>query len=238
MAGQSNMSGRGVLSELPTFQYSYKVKNYANDGNWKDAVEPIDIATNQVDSVSADTSPAVGAGPAMAFGNALAPLLPYREIGLIPCAKSATDIASWQKSGLSRTTLYGSMVARAIEAQAAGPVKGLIFYQGESDADDATAAANWATSCLAMITDLRADIAVPDLKVIVTKLHIDPGNAGPHWATVQTQQDTLHGALDGDVALVDASDLVGKVGDAVHLSTASQVTLGQRYAAAMAALLG
>lgn len=236
LAGQSNMSGRGLLTELPTFPLAYKVKNYANDGTWKDAAEPIDSDAGQIDSVSADSTAA--ASPSLSFGNELARLRPYNEIGLIPCAKGSTSITDWQKSGLSRSTLYGSMVARALEAAETGPVKGLFWYQGESDANNSSNASNWAALFLAMVADLKADIGVPDLKILVTKLHPDPGTWGAHWATVQAQQDSLDGALDGDVAVVDASDLAVKPGDAVHISTASAVTLGMRAASAMQGLIG
>jgi len=236
LAGQSNMSGRGNLGELPSFPYHYKVKNYANNGTWKDAVEPIDSSSGQVDSVSEDDNAA--ASPGLAFGNALASLLPYHEIGLIPCATGGTTIANWQKSGTSRSTLYGSMLARAQEASAAGPIKGLLFYQGESDANNSTAASNWGTSFLAMVNDLRTDLELPDLKVIVTKLHADPESLGDYWSTIQAEQEALDGELSGDVAVVDASDLDTKPGDPVHLRTSSLVTLGERYAATMYELLG
>ena len=63
----------------------------------------------------------------------------------------------------------------------------------------------------------------------------DPGDpAYPYHAQVQAAQAGMSGT---GIAVVTAADLAGKSGDAVHLTTASQVTLGGRYATAMQALL-
>lgn len=236
LAGQSNMVGQGNLGQLPTFPYAHKVFNYANDGVWKQAAEPIDSAVGQIDSVSADVGAAASSG--CAFGNALVSLRPRITVGLIPCAKGSSTIASWQRSGTSRATLYGSMLARINEARAQGVFGGLIFYQGEQDAASSSAASNWAASFLAIYDNLCADLVLPNMPAIVTELAPDPGTAGAYWATVQAQQRGLHGARDGNIACVSAADLTPISGDPVHIDTTSLVTLGQRYAVAMHGLLG
>jgi hypothetical protein len=75
-----------------------------------------------------------------------------------------------------------------------------------------------------------------DLKFIVTELGPNPGGFD-NWSTVQAQQQSLDGARSGNVACVSAADLTGKPGDEIHIDTASQIILGQRYAAAMNGLL-
>lgn len=233
IAGESNPSGRGNLGQLPTFDYQYKVKNYANDGTWKAAVEPIDSNSGQVDSVSSDSIAA--ASPALAFGNKLSEFRPYNEIGLVPCAKGATTMANWTKSGLSRSTLYGSMVARALEAKAAGELKGVFWWLGWNDAENSSAASNMATNLLSMFTSLRTDVSEPDLKSVV--IGLQDGHTATYRDTINSQLASLDGELSGDIAFVSAAGVPVIAGDTVHVATAGLVTLGEAAAVAMQGLL-
>jgi hypothetical protein len=232
LAGQSGMSGRGVLSELPVFANYTKVMTYANSGKWVYATEPVDSEAGQVDAVSSDTSP--GAGPGLSFGSAIYDLRPGRYVGLVPCAKGATGIDAWARN-LSRTTLYGSMIARAQEAAGSGSIKGLLWYQGESDAIDLTLANAWAGKFTQFVADVRSDLGA-SIKMVMTVLGPDPSDAFyPAWSTMIANQQSI--TLPGGVARVTANDLTAQTASKDHLTTASQVALGQRYAAAMAALL-
>lgn len=234
IAGESNPSGRGNLGQLPSFAYDYKVKNYANDGVWKAAVEPIDSASGQVDSVSSDATAA--ASPALAFGNKLASIRPYNEIGLVPCAKGSTTMANWTKSGLSRSTLYGSMVARANEAKAAGQLKGVVWWLGWNDAENSTAASNMATNLLSMFTSLRTDVSEPDLKFVI--IGLQDGETATYRDTINSQLSGMDGGLSGSIAFVSATGVPVISGDEVHVATAGLVTLGEAAASAMHGLLG
>jgi hypothetical protein len=238
-AGQSNMSGRGLQSELPpAFAYGNRVKLFTNAWTWADGYEPTDDETGQIDTVSIDTQ-TNKASSGMSFGSTLAGLRVPNTIGIVPCAKGATGlIADWQRN-LSRSTLYGSMVARLKAARAFGAVKGIVWYQGEHEANsERTDLANsYAADWLAWAQDVCDDMDDQDLKFIVTELGPNPGGFD-NWSTVQAQQRSLDGARGGNVACVSAADLTGKPGDEIHIDTASLIVLGQRYAAAMNGLLG
>ena len=231
LAGQSNMSGRGVLAELPIFRNYPKVLNYSNAGRWIAGAEPIDKAVNQVDAVSDDGSSAL-VSPGMSFANSIYDLRPGRSVGLVPCAKGATSMEQWSRS-LSRSTLYGSMIARANEAAANGALKGLLFYQGESDTGNTSLANGWGGKFLQFVNDVRFDLG-DGLKVVFTVLGPNPNDLVnfPAWDTLVANQLALQ--IPSGVARVSANDLAAPT---EHLSTASYVTLGQRYATAMANLL-
>lgn len=233
VAGESNPSGRGNLGQLPDFAYDYKVKNYRNSGSWADAVEPIDSNSGQVDSVSSDSNAA--ASPALAFGNKLASLRPYNEIGLVPCAKGSTTMANWTKSGLSRSTLYGSMVARLNEAKAAGQLKGVFWWLGWNDSSNSSAASNMATNLLAMFTSLRTDVSEPDLKFVI--IGLQDGHTATYRDTINSQLASLDGELSGSIAFVSAAGVPVISGDTVHVATAGLVTLGEAAATAMHGML-
>lgn len=64
LAGQSNMSDRGAITDLPAKDriVDQRVRLYGTDGGWHHALDPLDDATDQVDAVSANKEAAVGPG--------------------------------------------------------------------------------------------------------------------------------------------------------------------------------
>lgn len=229
LAGESDMSGRGDLGSLPSFGNASKIVNYANSGAWVAGAEPIDDDTDQVDVVSADSI--ATASPGMAFADALSSLRGGRQIGLVPCAKGGSWMTDWARN-LSRSTLYGSMIARAQEAAAAGVIKGLIFMQGKNGSADLAEANAWGDNFDQFVSDVRSDLGIADLAVIVTVVNTTPG--GTYISTIQDAQLAMTGT---GIAVVDARDLPDQGDSARHLTTAGLVTLGERYADAMDDLL-
>lgn len=229
LMGQSNMSGRGVLAEAPAGYGAPdpRIRLYGNDGQWRDAVDPLDSAVGQVDPVSADVTIAA-VGPARSFADALLAKRPTRRIVLVPCAKGGSSIGQWAPSA-ARSTLYGSCLARVREAAPAGRLAGLLWYQGEADAEDPARAAAWAASFTRVIDSFRADLGAPDVRVLVVGLSDMPTSgpfAGryPAWSVIQDAQRTVPGAIH-----VSAAGLP-KNPDQLHLSTAGQIALGRRMA--------
>jgi hypothetical protein len=236
LMGQSNMSGRGLLSDLQEAALASdpQIRVYGNDGIWREAFEPLDSAEGQVDEVSLDR--AAGVGPGLAFARTLRALRPARPVGLVPCAKGGTAIAEWMPSH-DRSTLYGSCLARVREAQNQGRLAGILWYQGESDADSDVDATTWAARFETMITTFRADVGDPELALVVVGLGDRP-LWGPYahrfaaWETVQTAQAALRLA---NQAFVPAAGLPRNE-DQLHLSTAGQIALGDSLAKAISSL--
>jgi hypothetical protein len=232
LMGQSNMSGRGVLAEAPADDQApdARIMLYGNDGVWKPAMEPVDSAAGQVDQVSADLIAAVG--PALGFAKSLVERSPGRRLILVPCAKGGSSLDQWAPSQ-ARTTLYGSCLARVREAAPAGRLAGLLWYQGETDAEDPGHAAAWAGKFTRVVQSFRADIGSADLRVMVVGL-ADPPLTGsfagryPGWTTVQAAQRSL--ALPNHVHVSAAG--LAKNSDGLHLSTAGQLALARRMAEA------
>lgn len=231
MAGQSNMVGHGVLAQLPEFPRANRVFIYRYNEQWDVGAEPMSDHDGIVYTVFNDDEDLASSG--MAFADHLASLQLGYEIGLVPCAKGGSGMDDWARD-LSTSTLYGAMIARAQAAEVAGDLAGLIWYQGEEDSRNSTDANAWAANFEQFIADVRSDLSIADLPVIHTKLGPDPDiPERPYWTTVQAEQEAVD--LTNN-ALVDASDL-STLADDVHLNTASLVTLGQRYAVAMASML-
>jgi hypothetical protein len=232
LMGQSNMSGRGVLTEIApgTLDPDDRIQLYGNDGRWRKAAEPLDTAQGQIDKVSSDPD---GVGPGLAFAKAMLKRHPGRPIGLVTCAKGGSAIGEWKPS-TERSTLYGSCLARAREAAPFGQIAGILWYQGETDARTEARAQAWAGLFTEMIIQFRSDLGKPDLLVAVVGLGDQPQSgkyAGqfPAWSTVRESQERLR--LDHQV-YVSAAGLPRNP-DELHLNTDSQVRLGQALAKVM-----
>lgn len=231
LMGQSNMSGRGLVYEVPGFWFASQVKVYNNAGAWVHGSEPVDSAVGQIDQVSADEN--AGAGPGMAFGDRLAELR-GTEIGLVPCAKGGSDINAWQKDW-RRTTLYGSCLARTREAAQSGTIRGLLIFNGESDSNPERVEL-YPSRMARLITDFRQDLGLPNLPVVFTQIGPEPCcfDYFSSWGGMQARQAQIQGP---NLKMVTAMDLPSFGPSSPHLTTAGYVALGRRYAEAMHQLL-
>lgn len=203
---------------------------YTNAGTWELAREPLDDPTGQVYVVSLDNR--VGISPGLSFGVTLYDAYPYRDIALVPCAKGASSIQDWLRdlSKPQENTLYGSCLLRIREAQKRGNVMGFLFYQGEADTGTINRANNWKGLFTQLVSDLRADLDDDGLPVIFAQLAtVLPPRAElrPGWDHLKTVQA---GIDIPNVAMVTTDDLPLMEGDDLHLSAASEVELGRRFA--------
>lgn len=149
-------------------------------------------------------------------------------------------MAQWKpnegKPGEGRDTLYGSCLARA---RAVGKVRGILWYQGETDAGRADSATDWRESFEVLVARFRADLGGKRLPLVLVQLADPPSpevsapKTYPSWAAIQAVQA---GPLPPCVAMVPAGGLPLKA-DTLHLTTAGQRALGGKLAVAMAGLL-
>lgn len=231
LAGQSNMSGRGSLEDPAAPQPDFRVYAFNKDFRWAPAREPLGSTPAEVDPVASDGG--TGVGPGLAFALALLDQHPDWRIGLIPCARGASLITEWQRD-LGQNSLYGSCLRRIRAASAYGEVTGLLFAQGEGDADDPArlpgrqpAAATWQARFTDFVSALRADLGRPEFPVVFAQLGAPPLTPMPNWQLVRDQQAAAAGPA---LRMVITDDL--ETSDGVHFTTTSQVALGQRLAAA------
>jgi hypothetical protein len=235
LAGQSNMSGRGALSDLSDAERTPDpaIRLYGNDDTRRDALDPLDDATGQADGVSADTQAAVG--PGLFFARALRRQT-HRAIMLVPCSKGGSSIDDWLPGG-GRDTLYGSCLARV--RAAGGHVAGVLWYQGETDAEKPRdVAAMWNPKFTALVRAFRRDLSASHLPVAFVQIADAPGPPDgsiqyPSWGLIQQQQARR---AVGCATMVSATGLPLKE-DRLHLTTAAQRVLGAKLAGAMDALI-
>lgn len=232
LLGQSNMSGYAPLPQV--VQTYSNVYVFGNDYIWKNAKEPVDDKTNQVDSVSLDDRAAYGLSAK--FGNTMYSLLGSTQpIGLVPCAKGGSHLINWGRPSnpTDRGTLYGSALYRLNLSQSNGVITGLIFFQGEGDARTEIEAHDWDLNFKNLVNNLRTDLGKPNLPIVyaqIGKLGYEPFS--PYFSLVQSKQENL---FIENTKFIVSSDMT--LYDNAHYTAESYDILADRFANAMFSLL-
>ncbi|XP_049398763.1 probable carbohydrate esterase At4g34215 isoform X2 [Solanum stenotomum] len=229
LSGQSNMSGRGgVFNQTsssgtvnltwdgivpPECQPNPSVLRLNGGLTWVEAHEPLhkDIDVNKT----------CGVGPGMSFANELKMDDPdIGVIGLVPCAIGGTNITQWVRGGW----LYNEMIRRTkVALQGGGTIRGMLWYQGESDAIDLDDAKLYKGRLKKFFKDVRRDLELPTLPIVQVALATAPG---PYMEVIRKAQ---LGINLPNVRCVDAKGLpIGP--DLLHLTTPAQVQLGKMLA--------
>ncbi|MFO0934228.1 MAG: sialate O-acetylesterase [Planctomycetota bacterium] len=225
-AGQSNTSGysgtySGAEAPIP------EVHLFGNDGRWKPASEPMDDGADQTDVISAE-NPTVGFQ--LAFGKALFQATGV-PVALVPTSLGGTNLyAQWQRDPAhpaSRITLYGSMLHRARTACPAAPPRGLVWFQGESDAISNRTQAQYAGDLATFVANARGDLGAPGLVFLCGQLGTYSAATLASWLPVQEAQRRVV-AADPHAALATAVDLARP--DGIHFNVLGYGTLGRRFA--------
>ncbi len=245
LAGQSNMEGVALLEGAETPDGRVHVFDMAD--RWDLAEEPLHNRAESVYPVywnvrnpeqgarregeaarRARESRTRGAGLGLAFAKRLAAETDV-PIGLIPCAYGGTSMDQWSPALRERGShaLYGAMLDRI--AAAGGRVRGVLWYQGESDATPAAASA-YEGKFQAFIEALRRDLDRPDLPFYYVQLgrFVTETGSAEGWNVVREAQRRLESRLS-NVGVVAAVDL--SLDDLIHVDTEGQKTLGRRLAA-------
>jgi sialate O-acetylesterase len=242
VGGQSNMQGYGYFSK-PRPAFDPQVRAFFMDDRWGTAKDPIHNMWKCVDQVHVDLSGGVrpqkpaadwGACPGPSFGNEMRRLTGVPQ-GLIACAHGGTSMTQWdpqlRKEG--GKSLYGAMIRRL--RKNGGRVAGLVWYQGESDANPGDAGF-YTGRMKKFAASLRRDSGNNALPIVIVQIArvIGWGSemAGP-WNSVQDQQGRLPQVIR-NLEVVPAVDL--PLDDIIHISGAGQQVLGVRLARTMQVL--
>ncbi|MET4082550.1 hypothetical protein ABIB40_002510 [Pedobacter sp. UYP30] len=219
LMGQSNMSGRGYLTPENQALGNPKVQVFTEDLSWKEAHNPLHF----------DKPKAVGVGPGLSFGMAMADANSKVEIGLVPTAVGGTSINSWVPGAKDKSTgkyPYDDAEKRIKAAMKYGTIKGIIWHQGESDSNEK-----------------GVESYMPKLKALIERVRKLTGNENLPFVAGQLGQfseyytafNKMILSLPAEVphtALVNTEGLVDR-GDKTHFEANSAIKLGQRYAEKM-----
>ena len=235
LMGQSNMAGFGCVRPDDPWQPGDHhpapgVLVLGGQGNlksprpygrtcWRPAVHPLHL--NQ-------KSAAFGLG--LPFALRLRQEMPDCMIGLIPCAWGGAPIDHLGTG----SQLYANAVRRARFATRSGTLAGVLWHQGETDADSESAAPAHAGKLSALMAGLRRDLSSPQLPFLIGDLG-DFADERRKPAAVQRRNIVRSGlrriaAEDPHAAFVESAGLPGV--DMVHFGRDALVEFGNRYATA------
>jgi sialate O-acetylesterase len=246
LAGQSNMQGVGDVVEVEA--PSVWVHSYGMNECWSVAEEPLhwlnespNVIHHRLQRRGAQPTPEEiaearkrprgkplkGAGLGLPFAKELCARTKV-PIGLVPCAHGGTSMDQWDpgKRDLGGESLYGAMYGRF--KAVGGKVKGVLWYQGESDSGKKTYK-TFREKFGRFIGAVRKDFNDPDLPFYYVQI----GNVvtltvnQKTWCSIREDQRTLAGELY-NVEVVGTVDL--ELDDCIHIGTQGLKRLGRRLA--------
>jgi sialate O-acetylesterase len=239
LAGQSNMEGVGNLIDV-TPPHS-RVMLLGMDGRWGTAEEPLhwlvdspdafhsgDPKTRPVRSAQIHKTRTKGAGLGLPFGVAMVETTGV-PVGLIACAHGGTSMAQWSPALKDQggNSLYGSMLRQL--KLAGGKVKGVLWYQGESDAmGPSDTAKSYQKVFTDFIASVRSDLGQPELPFYYVQIGRFVYGGDPQgWNAVQDAQRLIPERVP-NTAVVSVVDL--ELDDSIHVGTSGLKRAGQRLA--------
>ncbi len=239
LAGQSNMEGVGDLVDVTP--PNPRVMLMGMDGRWGIAEEPLHWLVDSPDPVhsgnAADRAARAaqthknrskGAGVGLPFGVMMTEATGV-PIGLVACAHGGTSMEQWNPSKKEQggNSLYGSMIRQVKEA--GGKVRGVLWYQGESDAlGQGEAWKAYPRVFADFIAAVRSDFGQPELPFYYVQIGRFISGANPKgWNAIQDAQRTLPERVP-NTGVVSVIDL--ELDDLIHVGTQGLKRAGQRLA--------
>lgn len=240
LAGQSNMEGVGDLANVE--EPSPLVHCYTMAHRWELAVEPLHWLIDSPDPVhsgglkgldeagrrearaKARETRRKGAGLGLPFATFLVKETGV-PVGLIASAHGGTSMAQWDPAlrDTGAASLYGSMHKQV--KNAGGKVRGVLWYQGESDANP-DAAPLFAERFKGLVAAIRTDFGdpkLPFLYVQIGRFVLDGGSE--HWDRIQELQRLAEAEIpsSGMISVIDLP-----LDDLIHVGTSGLKVAGAR----------
>ena len=258
LAGQSNMQGVAPVPAGWTFESDPRIKMFNMDNRWIPAgvslhrtFEAVAPAFRQHLHKTPEEWAGLSersrkgeirythVGPGLFFAQRLRKHLD-QPIGLIPCALGGTSMDQWDPALRVKgdESLYGAMLERI---QMVGRIRGVLWYQGESEALEPTKAPTYERNLLRLVDSLRRDTGIEDLPFVYVQLapfaaydelrpQIDYTQGLDQAGCFDTVREAqrLAATKRRNVFVTSAIDL--RLADLGHIDYKSQQRLGRRLA--------
>jgi sialate O-acetylesterase len=238
LAGQSNMEGIGLMTGKP--KPHPLARAFSMRREWRLATEPLHVLAESPDRCHSEIGPCTveegekrrrnaikGVGPGLFFAREMIGRTSVPQ-GLVCTAHGGTSMTQWDPKRVDREgdSLYWSMLA---SVRATGqPVAGVLWYQGESDANTADVP-DYTRRMTELVSATRRDLKQPGLPwviVQISRVYGQTANYGP-WNEIQEQQRLLPRRIK-NLETVAAIDL--PMDDGIHIGSDGYVVLAQRLA--------
>jgi hypothetical protein len=216
MAGQSNMAGRGVVEPMDTLPDN-RILSINKAGEIIIAKEPLHFY-----------EPArTGLDCGLSFGKTLIKQVPVHVTVLIlPTAVGGSSVSQWLGDSTYRDVqLLTNFKEKVAIGKGYGQVKGILWHQGESDANkmDIPLYKNKLTQ---LFTTFRGIVGDQQLPIFIGELGSYSGK--DDWLKIN-EVIHLYSSSDRNSRVIKTSDLKHK-GDTVHFNAEGQRIIGQRFA--------
>ena len=222
IAGQSNAAG---YAKDPIYDPPEPgIHLLKNSGKWDMASHPMNDSTSTIHEENCEIRNS-GHSPFLSFARVLKRNLGY-PIGLLQASLGGSALNLWNPD--ENGILYRNMI-KIIESQR-GNIKGVLWYQGCTDANLEETASTYLTRFENFIKYLRKDLKKPHLPIFTVQLnrYIVPGSSTDrNWGLVREAQRQAAKTIP-EVYIVPALDC--SLSDFIHNSGASNLLLGERLA--------
>jgi hypothetical protein len=217
LAGQSNMSGRGLVEPQDTIP-SERVFTINRNGEIILAKEPLHFYEPTMK----------GLGCGLSFGKAIVEHVPANvSVLLIPTAIGGSSISQWLGDSLYRNVhLMSNFREKVALAKKYGNIKGILWHQGESDANPKNALL-YKERLTLLFSEFRKTAANKRLPILIGELGSYSKNI-ENWKKIN-EQIRLYASADRNASVISTADFKDK-GDGTHFNSEGQRTLGKRFA--------
>lgn len=218
--GQSNMAGRASIRPEDSVAID-RASLFTGDNEepWIEARNPLNLYSTVRKVIRMQRL-----GPAYSFSKSMTSAFPDNEIGLVVNARGGTKIVQW----LPGTQLYEAAIAQTKKALEYGTLKGIIWHQGEGDADPLRTGM-YLGRLEILVNALREEFDDPKLPFIAGQL-LESEKRRPFNEMLLKLPEFIR---NSGVATSEGTTSF----DGTHFDSASAILLGNRHADEMIKLL-
>ncbi|MEQ9441501.1 MAG: sialate O-acetylesterase [Cyclobacteriaceae bacterium] len=224
LAGQSNMAGRGLVEPSDTIA-SERIFSVNADGEIVYAQEPLHYYEPDL----------TGLDCGLSFGKSLMSHLPDEvSLLILPTAVGGSSIEQWLGDSTHRNVpLMTNFKEKVAIGQQYGTLKGILWHQGESDAQEERIT-KYQERLSTLITTFREIARNDSLPVLLGELGGYSEN-NENWQRIN-QEIHAYAAQDSFSMVINTQDFDHK-GDKVHFNSDGQREMGKRFAEAYLKLI-
>jgi hypothetical protein len=219
LAGQSNMAGRGIVEPKDTIP-DKRILTINKSGQLIVAKEPLHWYEPTLTGLDCGYS----------FGKTIIKNVPADvSVLIIPVAIGGSSISLWLGDSFYRNVkLYSNFLSKVEMAKQFGVIKGILWHQGESDANE-KGIPLYKERLATLFTKFRADVGNNSLPILLGEL----GSFSKTPEQFKSINKTIHeySLQDKNTTVISTGDLKDK-GDSLHFNSKGQRMMGRRFAEA------
>src|SRR6187401_3768548 len=217
MAGQSNMAGRGIVEPEDTVS-DKRIFSINKDGQIITAKEPLHFYEPE----------RTGLDCGLSFAKTLITQIPDSiSVLIIPTAVGGSSIRQWLGDSVFRNVkLFSNFLSKLEIAKQSGIIKGILWHQGESDANEKDIPL-YKQRLHLLFSKFRSSVGNNELPVLLGEL----GSFSENPVNFNLINKAIHdyATEDKNSRVISTKDLKDK-GDNLHFNSKGQRTMGKRFA--------